>query len=244
MMEQQRTIHAFIPYVPAVGCFVASLVEPWGKMSAVLSVGTGVALLIVAIFVRHNRQNREKRDELDDLIACMNEKRHDLLNHIQVMMGYLSLNKVDRLQPYLKQIMSETKRESNICHLGYSPLSYYLLTHKMLKNDLVLDVHIVQGLKIENDRQGARLLETIQEFENFLRQTCRPLPEQPLKIGMTMASHGNDIFLYIDLPDQPQQNRDLIQADWTSLCRKVSSWDGEVFLDREEPVVECAVRIS
>lgn len=244
MSEKQRTIHALIPYVPAVGCFLASLFEPGGKIGAVLLVCVGIVLLIAVIVRQQNQQNRCQRDETDALITCMNEKRHDWLNHLQVIMGYLSINRYDRLRPYLKQLMAEIKAESDICHIGYNPLSRYLLTHKMLRKDMLLDVHIVRGLRINNERQGARLLETIQEVERFLHRTCKPLSKEPLKIEITIVPHDHDIMMYVDLPDQPQQNRELMHADWSSLCEKVSSWDGEVFLEREEPAIECAVRIT
>lgn len=242
--RQTNIIHTLTPYVPAVGCFVASLFEPWGKQSAVLLVSLGIVLLIAAVTVQRKRYSQDKHDDTDDMIACMNIKRHDWLNHIQVMKGYLSLNKHDRLQSYLNHVLNEVEQESCICHLGYTPLSRYLLTHNMLAKDILLDIHIMHGLKVENDRQGERLLNTIKEVEHFLHHTCGTLLGEPLKIGITLAPHEKDIMLYVDLPEQPLLSDELRQADWTAFSKKVSSWNGEVFIERDELAMECTVRIS
>jgi len=232
----KKAFRAFIPYVPAVVCFVASLFGE--KVTAALLVMTGVVCLTAVVCVQ---QRRETRDQ-DDWIACLNVKRHDWLNHIQVIKGYLTLKKHDRLQPYLEHIMSAIEQESKICHLGYSPLSRYLLTRQLL-NDSILHVHIVEGLKIANDGQGERLMKTIQEVESFVRNVYAKIPEPQAKIEMTLAPFEGGIMLYIDFPDHFRLRRALREADWTGLRNKVSSRNGEVFFHKGDLAAACSVRI-
>lgn len=231
-------------YGIAIGCFVASLFEPWGKQGDVLLVILGTVVLIVAAYGQYKWQNDKANDNADELLSCMNMKRHDWLNHIQVMLGYLSLNKYDRLQAYLQKIMAEAEQESHMCHLGYAPLSHYLLTRPMNKPNVLIDLHIVPDCKVHSERQGERLLNTIREVERLLVQTCRPSAGETLTIGMTLAAHASDIMVYIDIPDQTNVQRELKRGDWTKLCHKVLSQNGEVFLEGEAAVMECTVRIS
>ena len=231
----KKAFRAFIPYVPAVVCFVASLFGE--KVTAAFLVTTGVVCLTAVVCVQ---QRRETRDQ-DDWIACLNVKRHDWLNHIQVIRGYLTLKKHDRLQPYLEHIMSEIEQESKMSP-GYSPLSRYLLTRQLL-NDSILHVHIVEGLKIANDGQGERLMKTIQEVESFVRNVYAKIPEPQAKIEMTLAPFEGGIMLYIDFPDHFRLRRALREADWTGLRNKVSSRNGEVFFHKGDLAAACSVRI-
>lgn len=166
----KRLIRTFAPYVPAVGCFAISAVETARKQWDPLLVILGIGLLIGAIYIQDKRQSSLHEDEGDELIRYMNLKRHDWLNHIQVLMGYLSLNRPDRMQSYLQRLMTEAEQERYISDLGYAPLTHYLLTRRFIHQDIELDIQIIPSLTIKNDRQGERLLQTLREIDAFLQR--------------------------------------------------------------------------
>lgn len=234
-----RMTHAIILYVSAVICFVASLLHPWGKLGSGLFVGVGICLLLLAaIRLRRAVAPREESQDLDALMAYINARRHTWINHIQVMTGYVSLQRYDRLQSYLKRIMSETEQENRICRLGYTPLSHYLLTRDV-KRHPALNIHIAKGSKVHNVRQGRRLLKAVQQIENTLLETRPAGRHHSSEPRITLASLGDDIVLYVDLPGGGLS----CQTVFTSLSARLSAFNGKVAVEWEEAASECAVRI-
>ncbi|WP_274362631.1 Spo0B domain-containing protein [Paenibacillus thermotolerans] len=60
-------------------------------------------------------------------IETMNHLRHDWLNDLQLLMGYVQMKKVDKLSGYvdmLKQRLAEESRASRLGHLGLIELLY------------------------------------------------------------------------------------------------------------------------
>lgn len=241
-----RLIQIITVYVAAVSCFIVPLYSTWSRQYAGVFVVLGVGMLIVAVYLQQRWANYEAESRTNDLISSISMKRHDWLNHIQVMMGYVSLNKQDRLQSYMKRIVDDAEQESYICHLGYPPLTSYLITHNTLNQQTVLDIHIVPKLTVKNDKQGKQLLNTIREIERLVQKTYDLSAEDsPLKISMTLAQHESDIMLYVDLPDRSTSlKRGAGQQDWATFCKEVLSRNGEVFMEGEQVALECTVRIS
>lgn len=241
-----RLIQILIVYIVAVCCFITPLYHAWSRQYAGLFVLLGISVLIGAVYLQQRWANYETASQTNDLISSMSVKRHDWLNHIQVMMGYVSLNNQDRLQSYMKRIVDDAEQESYICQLGYAPLTSYLLTHNLLNTQTVLDIHIVSKLTVKNDKQGKQLLNAIREIERLVQKTYSLSAEDsPLKIGITLAAHESDIMLYVDFPDSSKSlQRGIGQQDWATFCKDVLSRNGEVFIEGEQVALECTVRIS
>lgn len=240
VVDMPRTIQALIPYVPALGCFTFSLFASQGSRSAVWFVGAGIVLLIAAVILKEHRWNREREPNADDVVDWLNVKRHDWLNHIQVIMGYLSIKRYERLRAYLTHIQSEEEQESRICHLGYPPLIHYMLEHRLMKQDIVFNVHILRKFTIETEQLGERLLRTMKEIERMALKTRNAASDEAFVIRMTISPQEQEIVLCIDLPETSCLNRD----EWLRLCEKVSTDHGNVYFKDEASATECTVRIS
>lgn len=52
-----------------------------------------------------------------DMVNIFREQRHDFLNHIQVILGYLQLNKADRAVTYIKKVNEEMLEFSPVTKL-------------------------------------------------------------------------------------------------------------------------------
>src|SRR5690606_8892232 len=69
----------------------------------------------------------DKRYEAEDLLDVMNHYRHDWMNDLQVLFGYIQLNKADKLKAYVENLSDKLYRESLVSKLGVSELVAYLL---------------------------------------------------------------------------------------------------------------------
>lgn len=246
MMSMKRLVDEVKPVLIPIVCFAASPFQPWGKPGSVVLACLGISWLLWMVIhaFRTKTKNMSQQRNLDSHLAYLNKKRHDLFNHIQVMTGLLSLKKYDHLKMYIQRIKAEAERESHVARLGYPPLSSYFLTHSVVATDIVFDVYVMENVSVTNAEQGKRLLETVLELEHFLRMTCTLTEEEQMRVNITLASFQHDIMIYVDLPEDSHMNTRLKNADWTSLRRKISACRGEMFVEPEEPLRECAVRIS
>lgn len=181
-------------------------------------------------------------DSAAEYLKLLDYKRHDWLNHLQVIKGYLSMNDYGRLHAYVKRLLDEAERESAIAHLGYPPLSYYLLTHNVFFNDVVWHVHTSEKVKVD-ERQGLRVLKTIEEIGAFLRRERLNGMEEPLNVTLTIAAYGPDVMLYLDWSDQRRVQQLFEDMNWAALAYNIAQWGGQLMLDQEKPSDELAVCI-
>ncbi|GAB4073308.1 hypothetical protein GCM10028778_08430 [Barrientosiimonas marina] len=63
----------------------------------------------------------------DDVIELFRHYRHDLMNHLQVIDGYASMGKTDKLQHKLKDYLTDLQEESKLINLNAPAFSLYIL---------------------------------------------------------------------------------------------------------------------
>ncbi|MDF2670164.1 MAG: hypothetical protein K0R67_2470 [Paenibacillus sp.] len=87
------------------------------------------------------------RDEL--LIDVINHLRHDWMNDIQVLYGYLRLNKHDKLMAFMETIKQKAARESMISKLGVTELIVYLYSFRVQCPQIELEVELEQDFQLK-----------------------------------------------------------------------------------------------
>jgi hypothetical protein len=88
----------------------------------------------------------EERDELiAQTINCM---RHDWMNDIQVLYGYLKLKKYDKMQDYMENLKTRMIRESGISKLGVPALVVYLQSFRVRCPSVRLEVEPEPGVQL------------------------------------------------------------------------------------------------
>jgi len=95
-------------------------------------------------------------EEQYKFLTCLSHQRHDWLNHFQVLLGYLKLQRYDLCEEYIKRVTEQTNNESRISSLGIRPLTAYLLTYNSLHKNVRLEVEvpeIVNLTKLPNELQ-------------------------------------------------------------------------------------------
>lgn len=88
-----------------------------------------------------------KPDPLNDdpdlrILRLFNHYRHDWMNDIQVLMGYVQLKKYDKLSSLMDKIKEKVKQESYVSKLGIPHLILHLLTFQAEVKELTLDIRL------------------------------------------------------------------------------------------------------
>ncbi|WP_409341648.1 Spo0B domain-containing protein [Paenibacillus sp. MBLB4367] len=121
----------------------------------------------------HREERRRRRLESDQhLIRTLSHHRHDWMNELQVLYGYIRLKKYEKLQDYVDKIKATVMQESFISKLGDPELVAYLLSFRVDKRNMALEVDIEQEIDLPamplQTALTARLIrETIDIFDSF-----------------------------------------------------------------------------
>lgn len=78
----------------------------------------------------------------DDVVNLIRDQKHDFLNHLQVIMGNLQLNKKDKAVSYLRQVTSNLLDSGAATKLDNSYLSVLLLLMLQKSKNLGIDLSI------------------------------------------------------------------------------------------------------
>lgn len=65
--------------------------------------------------------------EASSILGAVRAQRHDFLNHLQVILGYLQLNKIPEARKYIAEVVFEMNRGNKITHLYPAEVALTLL---------------------------------------------------------------------------------------------------------------------
>ncbi|MFT9849880.1 Spo0B domain-containing protein [Aneurinibacillus sp. REN35] len=107
---------------------------------------------------------------MKELIEVINHQRHDWLNHIQVILGYLKLEKYEMCEEYIGKIIGEANRDTLVSRLEYPPLVAYLLSFHALHNNMRIEVEIPVSFSLFELKNGQRIGDLILAIVKLYQQ--------------------------------------------------------------------------
>lgn|GEM_PF-3469496 len=101
--------------------------------------------------------------------------KHDFLNHLQVVLGYLQLKKPERALEYLKEAIEEVEKSGSVMRLGLPSVAFWLLLEELKQKE--------QGIifQLTNDTDFI----ASEEQEQAILTCLKPLVEE---IGCTIGN--------------------------------------------------------
>ncbi|WP_150269342.1 Spo0B domain-containing protein [Paenibacillus tepidiphilus] len=99
----------------------------------------------------------------------LNHHRHDWMNDLQVLYGYIRLGKPDKSLQCVERIKERIALDSRIAKLGVPSLVFYLQSFRTLRTNLELDVQVEEGLQLEDKLSPA----SGEELTAVIMQTVR-----------------------------------------------------------------------
>ncbi|WP_151736493.1 Spo0B domain-containing protein [Paenibacillus tengchongensis] len=99
----------------------------------------------------------------------LNHHRHDWMNDLQVLYGYIRLGKPDKSLEFVERIKERIALDSRISKLGIPSLVFYLQSYRTLRTNLELDVQVEEGLQLQDKLSPA----SGEELTAVIMQTVR-----------------------------------------------------------------------
>lgn len=135
--------------VPIVAIF--ALPDAWWPLAifVIWSVAVGGILWYAASRRVRVRYERMLDHAQTSLIQTLSHHRHDWMNELQVLYGYLRLNKPDKAVEIVDRIRTRMDHDSRLSHFGNPKLSIYLLSFRTMCDTMRLDVEVQDGLQLD-----------------------------------------------------------------------------------------------
>jgi len=138
--------------------------------------------------------------QTDQLLDVLNRQRHDWLNHVQVLLGYLHLNRTEQGVSHLKRIAQMAMQESMVARLNSSLLSVFFLTFNALNKDMLLEVDVcnhVDLTRIALDEK--QLFQLVSEILCTANDHVDQSGYEPASMQVTLTTGESGVHFRFDL---------------------------------------------
>jgi hypothetical protein len=152
------------------------------------------------------RQEAER--ERKESLRMLSHYRHDVMNHVQLLKGYLQLQKFDRLNGPIQNIVEDARRHSALSNLPGTDLPYTLIRRDLSAPLLQLSVELNGSAEFRDPASGQKLFEKIvgltEKGENLSQELGIPVSWN-MKVGLesgkmtvslhVLGEHVNDTYI-------------------------------------------------
>lgn len=143
-------------------------------MPAARSVGSCSACFQLFYNRRHFEEELRIQEKTLQQAAnrTLNHHRHDWMNDLQVLYGYIQLNKPDKSVQCVERIKERIALDSRIAKLGIPSLVFYLQSFRTFSSSLELEVQVEEGLQLEDkltpglgDELTSVIMQTVRAYQ-------------------------------------------------------------------------------
>jgi len=147
------------------------------------------------IVMMERRKHQEQCDRLLthaqlSAIRTLSHHRHDWMNELQILYGYLRLNKHDKAVDVVDRIRLRMDQDSKISQIGIPELATFMLSFRTVCDTMRLDVEIQDGLSLDRLSIAAEeLSKSVIGLINVIRfRAVSPLNgDNVLKLNLSQA---------------------------------------------------------
>lgn len=127
-----------------------------------------------------------------ETIELLKHSRHDWLNKIQLIKGYLDLNQLEEVKRILNEVLIETKNFTHLDRLNLPMFATLLYTHNWSSTSFFLDFEVEEGISISIDDQLLALWTS--SFFFTLEKCIQPFSTNHLSITIGSCNEGKCFY--------------------------------------------------
>lgn len=222
-MKQSNLVPAVIAAFSVI-CMVLIYFLHSPIMSLILSMCMFGVLWGYILYVKTQAAN-ERRSLLESVqrtaAATLSHHRHDWMNDLQILYGYIQLRKYDKLAACVERIKERMLIESKISRLGIPSLTFYLQSFRERNSHVQLTVLIEGDLQLDVlcSEQGAQhltsaIVESIRAFQFKDRISWGDL----LQLTVSFSHDQEQVYVSFE-QESPTNNLDTIKLHLEQLLK-------------------------
>ena len=207
------------------------------------SLGKIISFLLIMLsfymFLKAERKENVLRiAELDEhkdriMMKTLSHYRHDWMNDLQVLFGYVKLKKYDKLPPYLEKIKGKLSTESDIANLGNTALSLLLLSYRMNSQHYELIVSMDKSIRMNDiPIRPDKVVQFVREVLHIFQIAAVPSPEERNELELSIVTTKQLISLIYQYTGQYKVDQ---------LKQRLQRWSEKV---QVEPNTQCEYHLE
>ncbi|MGO4693339.1 Spo0B domain-containing protein [Paenibacillus sp. 2TAB26] len=168
-------------YAAATILLPCAAVLIWPKQVWLTAVFLVWLIAVATYWIRTERKEHAERTARtiqslqNSAIRTLNHHRHDWMNDLQVVFGYIRLKKLDKAAEYVEKISERMAVESSISKLGVPSLISYIQSFRTISNSLELQIVIKGDIHLNEITADAdQIAETLIHTINAYRFAAKP----------------------------------------------------------------------
>lgn len=131
-------------------------------------------------------------------ITTMNHHRHDWMNDLQVLFGYIRLGKEDKIVKYIEQIKGKIHGESAISKLNEPMLVSFLMSFRTTSSPFELKIDILSGedqhsINIEDEQISELLITIILAYRLYVQHDSN----EDLVLALQFENNGSSLNIHV-----------------------------------------------
>ncbi|MFB5684644.1 Spo0B domain-containing protein [Paenibacillus terreus] len=198
---------------------ILALLVPGPVTVIILGVwGAAAATAGVEMTRRHaEKENAAMRRALEETAnTAFNHHRHDWMNDLQVLYGYIRMGKHDKSAEYVERIKERAVQDSRISKLGIPALIFYLHSFRVNSHSLRLEVSVEDQLQLgavmspeDGESLALAVRDTVQAYQCGVgRSSWGEVRSLNLYFGMDQG----DVIVRFEGSDLPADSEMLMQV--------------------------------
>jgi stage 0 sporulation protein B (sporulation initiation phosphotransferase) len=133
---------------------------------------------------------------LQELLQTVSHIRHDWMNDMQVLFGYIQLEKYDYLLPYMEKIRLKLQNESSLAKLGVPSLVAFLLTFRTECRAFELELEFPEEVNLGQLPLNAETVERAVRFAlGAFRRHALENAGEPNALSLEFAKEDDALLL-------------------------------------------------
>lgn len=160
---------------------VFALLVPGSVTVVILGVWGAVAVIVGVEITRRNVEKEQaalKRALEETANTVFNHYRHDWMNDLQVLYGYIRMGKYDKCEEYVERLKERSIQESKLSRLGIPALIFYLHSFQAHSQSLRLGVHVEDQLQLgtvmsfaDGESLASAVMEAVQVYQCSMQRS-------------------------------------------------------------------------
>jgi hypothetical protein len=137
-----------------------------------------------------------------NFIQFLRVYKHDFLNHLQVIQGYLQLKKPEQALRYVKEAITEVEEHGSIMRLKLPTVTFWLMLKELELKEQGINTNFTSNTDfLASEEQEEIILTFLQSIIEKIERKMGRLPYDKRKLGLSFT--GQDILkLILTLPKE------------------------------------------
>lgn len=212
-------ITGLVPLSSAALVMVLLAVQPWGWRVGISLGVCGLLCLFYGVYSVYQSAKREARQhEAEKMLELIGQKRHDWMNHVQVILAYDAMKRRERIRPYLNRLARQALVERQMSEVNNPSLALALIQLSSHYPEWQWKVEIQSDFHLPLQSDGERMTALLQMVTRLLSSVSVIGGEPNMEIHLAMEEDRPILLMFSG------------EKAWREY---LSNWDGQDQLQEE-----------